>query len=85
MIMTKRTLVVIFGIAALLALAAGFLLWKYKFAKNSSLSPTGPAISPVDVGKDITNKIVNPSLPQTNPFGARTNPFKNAYKNPFLK
>lgn len=68
--------------AVLIALlVAGFLMWKYKFSKNTANQI--PTIEPVDISKDISNKIVNPSLPQTNPFGAQTNPFKNVYKNPF--
>lgn len=82
--MINRRTVIIVVVIIIVLMAAGFLLWRYKFAKRTvSPSQAIPTISPVDVGKDISNKIVNPSLPQTNPFGAQTNPFKNVYKNPF--
>ncbi len=81
MITDKRTLVVVIIIAILVA---GFLLWKYKLSSTTPSSQI-PAISPVDVNKDISNKVVNPTLPQTNPFSAKTNPYSGIYKNPFSK
>lgn len=78
--MDGKKIIIIIAIIIVLA-AASFLLWKYKFSKNTANQI--PAITPVDLGKDISNKVINPSLPQTNPFSAQTNPFKNVYKNPF--
>lgn len=81
MVADKKIFVAVFIIALLVA---GFLLWKYKFSSNTTSSQI-PTISPVDVNKDISNKVVNPDLPQTNPFSAKTNPYTDIYKNPFSK
>ncbi len=82
MVNDKRTILI--AVIVVVLVIAGFLLWKYKFSKTATSSQI-PAISSVDVGKDISNKIVNPTLPQTNPFSAKTNPFTGVYKNPFSK
>ena len=51
-------------------------------------SPTPEAVVTESLGGEIYNKSQNPtenSIPQTNPFETKTNPFKDAYVNPFAK
>ena len=63
--------------AAVLLVLGGYLYYRWR----------KPAVSPT-LGSDIFEQVQNPlkdELPQTNPFKAETNPFKNTETNPFIK
>lgn len=71
---------VIAVIAALLA-AAGIWYW---YRQKDTAPQDVPARS---IGGDIFEKTQNPlkdELPETNPFKAETNPFKDKETNPFI-
>lgn len=70
-------------VLALVLAGAGYWYWQ----KGSATSgPAGEEEPPAaSIGAEIFEKTENPvkgEVPETNPFGAGTNPFNNPYKNP---
>lgn len=79
--MDQRAKLVAVIILAAALIAAGIWYWQRR-------QPAPPAETPVEaIGGELFEKAQNPlkdELPQTNPFKAETNPFKNTETNPFI-
>lgn len=84
--MNKKTLFAVILAILVIVIVVGLVIFKKRPARQGALPLPSPSATPVtpDVGNEIS-KVKNPTeaLPQTNPFGSATNPFKNTYKNPF--
>lgn len=69
------------GILVVALIAAGIWYWQRR-------RPAPPAEVPAQsIGAELFEKAQNPlkgELPETNPFQAETNPFKNTETNPFI-
>lgn len=68
-------------IIAVIAIIAGAIY--YFYTPEKVVAPEEPTLGE----KMGTQLELNPveNLPETNPFEAETNPFKNGYKNPFKR
>lgn len=77
----NRSRLMVLALLAAALIAAGVWYWQRR-------QPAPPAETPVEaIGGDLFEKAQNPlkdELPQTNPFKAETNPFKNTETNPFI-
>lgn len=91
--MNKKNIFIILAIIILIALG-GFYYWQKYYKISAPLQPTAEA--PKTLGEQIISEtITNPAetIPQTNPYEAKTNPFEEVktnpfsdiYKNPFAK
>lgn len=75
--MDSKPRLIALAAVAIALIAAGIWYWQRR-------SPENPAGT---IGADLFEKAQNPlkdELPQTNPFKAETNPFKNTESNPFI-
>ena len=75
--MESKSRLIALAVAAIVLIAAGVWYWQRRSAE-----------APADtIGAELFEKAQNPlkdELPQTNPFKAETNPFKNTETNPFI-
>lgn len=77
----NRTRLIALAVLAATLVAAGVWYWQ-----RQPLAPP-PETPAQTIGSELFEKAQNPlkgELPQTNPFKAETNPFKNAETNPFV-
>ncbi|MDP3727061.1 MAG: hypothetical protein Q8R35_00290 [bacterium] len=75
--MESKPRLIALAVAAIVLIAAGVWYWQ----RRSAEAPAGT------IGAELFEKAQNPlkdELPQTNPFKAETNPFKNTETNPFI-
>ncbi|TRZ64172.1 MAG: hypothetical protein D4Q79_02160 [Spirochaetia bacterium] len=79
--MNSKKIIIGVVIVALLAVA-GYFVWKSYFPKPAAPTQEAPQSLGAQIYENIQNPIEN-KVPETNPFKAETNPFTNAYKNPF--
>ncbi|MBI2591843.1 MAG: hypothetical protein HYW34_04185 [Candidatus Brennerbacteria bacterium] len=80
----SKPLIFIYIIVAVIIAASGFWYWQSKELIPEPSGSLGSSESNVLVIEKNQNPIEN-QLPATNPFEVKTNPFENAYKNPFDK
>ncbi len=74
----NRPRLILLAVLVAALIAAGVWYWQRRPA---------PAEVPETIGGELFEKAQNPlkdELPQTNPFKAETNPFKNTETNPFI-
>lgn len=74
----NRSRLIAIGLLVAALVAAGIWYWQRR-----AVSPEIPET----IGAELFEKSQNPlkdELPETNPFRAETNPFKNAETNPFI-
>lgn len=77
--MDQRAKILAAAVLAIVVIGAGVWYWQRRKA------PVPPP--PPSIGGEIFEKAQNPlkdELPQTNPFKAETNPFKETETNPFI-
>lgn len=81
----KNNKLAVFIVLIIIVLLAGF--WAYNSSQKNRNEAQPSQNAPASMGATIYDKVKveNPAgnMPNTNPFSAPTNPFKDSYKNPF--